>query len=38
MSFSSVTFFLFMAVLTLAYYTIPARFQWCVLLAASYAF
>jgi len=38
MSFSSLTFFLFLMLIALIYYVIPKRFQWCVLLAASYAF
>ncbi|MBP3427667.1 MAG: MBOAT family protein [Clostridia bacterium] len=38
MSYSSLSFFIFLAVLTLVYYIAPKRYQWCVLLAASYGF
>lgn len=38
MSYSSFGFFVFLALTALVYYIIPKRFQWCALLAASYAF
>ena len=38
MSFTSISFILFLAVVTLLYYLVPKRFQWCLLLLASYAF
>lgn len=38
MSFTSSTFILFVAVVILAYYLIPKKYQWFLLLLASYAF
>lgn len=38
MTFVSLTFFLFIAALTLVYFLVPKRFQWVVLLVGSYAF
>jgi len=38
MSFTSITFLAFLALVTLVYYLLPKRFQWCVLLVASYGF
>ena len=38
MAFTSISFLAFIAALTLVYYLIPKRFQWCLLLLASYAF
>lgn len=38
MSFTSFTFILFVAVVILAYYLIPKKYQWFLLLLASYAF
>ena len=38
MSFTSLTFVVFVATLVIAYYIIPKRFQWVLLLAASYGF
>ena len=38
MTFISLTFFLFVATLVLAYYLTPKRFRWIVLLVGSYAF
>lgn len=38
MSYASLGFLAFLAVVTLVYYVVPKRFQWAVLLVASYAF
>ena len=38
MSFTSLSFLLFLSIVVLLYYLVPKRFQWCLLLAASYAF
>lgn len=38
MSFLSADFFVFFAIVLLLYYLLPKRFQWMVLLAASYGF
>lgn len=38
MSITSYSFLLFAGLLLLLYYLIPRRFQWCLLLAASYGF
>lgn len=38
MTFVSFPFILFVALTALVYFSVPKRFQWCVLLAASYAF
>lgn len=38
MAFVSLPFILFVAVTVLVYFIVPKRFQWCVLLAASYIF
>ena len=38
MSFTSLTFLGFVAVLTVLYYLVPRRWQWVLLLAASYGF
>lgn len=38
MTFVSLTFFLFVAAVTLVYFIVPKRFQWIVLLAGSYLF
>lgn len=38
MLFTSYTFMIFLAVLFVVYYTIPKRFQWMLLLVASYTF
>ena len=38
MALNSITFLLFMAIVVLIYYIVPKKFQWIVLLAASYAF
>ena len=38
MLFTSSRFILFLAVLFILYYTVPRRFQWGLLLAASYFF
>ncbi|MBQ3423608.1 MAG: MBOAT family protein [Clostridia bacterium] len=38
MAFTSISFLAFLALVTLVYYVLPKRFQWCVLLVASYGF
>ena len=38
MSLFSFTFGLFLAVVAVAYFLVPARYQWVLLLAASYLF
>ena len=38
MSYVSLAFFIFIAVTYAVYYLIPKKYQWCVLLAASYVF
>jgi len=38
MAFVSVQFLIFIAVTILVYFLVPKKFQWCVLLAASYAY
>ena len=38
MPFTSFRFFFFLAAVVVVYYIIPKRFQWAVLLAASYIF
>ena len=38
MSFTSFSFLAFLGIVVLLYYLVPKRFQWCLLLAASYAF
>ena len=38
MAFSSFNFFCFLAVVITVYYLVPKKFQWAVLLVASYAF
>ena len=38
MSLMSLSFILFLAVVLVAYYLVPKKYQWAVLLAASYAF
>ena len=38
MPFTSFRFFAFLALVIFAYYIVPKRFQWAVLLASSYAF
>ena len=38
MAFTSISFLIFLSALTLVYYVVPKKIQWCVLLAASYAF
>jgi len=38
MSFTSFNFLLFLALVLTIYYLVPKKYQWCVLLAASYGF
>ena len=38
MSFTSVSFLLFLGILIILYYALPKKIQWIVLLIASYAF
>ena len=38
MTYTSFGFLAFLALVVLLYYLVPKRFQWCLLLAASYAF
>ena len=38
MPFTSFRFFFFLAAVIFVYYIVPKKFQWAVLLAASYAF
>lgn len=38
MQFTSISFFVFVAVLLFVYYTVPKKLQWIILLAASYIF
>ena len=38
MSFTSVSFLLFLGILIVLYYALPKKIQWIVLLAASYVF
>jgi D-alanyl-lipoteichoic acid acyltransferase DltB (MBOAT superfamily) len=38
MSFTSVTFFAFCALVAIIYFSVPGKIKWCVLLASSYVF
>lgn len=38
MAFTSFSFLIFILTVTVLYYFVPKKFQWCLLLAASYAF